>query len=303
MASSYKKLIAAQIVVVVCLSIMVGCGVYHVVPTEVRNLPCEIRQSLSPGDTRTKVHSVLGSPFIYVPRHPVEVFRHTGRDIEIHLPGVPIPTPLPGEKVVVFVLVAYDSNQRVVELAADTWSAHGDFWITAGNYHFVSNFLGEPQTLLGPAISMHELTKAPVVMGSCRLVLIMRQCVMERILLDGREVADLSPAGTFCAERWNNNLYGTYLLVNIRAGRHQLDVAQKKRHSEFSTAFDCASGATLYAELHAESVEDIWWGAKLKGEILISKEPFKKLMNIGELSPILWHGGEWYDSLSSDVRN
>ena len=282
-----------------------GCGAVKVYPTEVRGLAYEVLQekTISPGDTREKVRSVLGTPLIEASGHPVEVYRKTGRDLEIVLPGVPIPTPWPGEKVFAFVLVVFDSNQIVTDLAAGTWSQRNNFRIAAGGYHFVNKFVGEPETLLGPIVPADKLVTAPSPAGKCTLVLVMGEWAMGRVLLNGEQVADFSPTGTAFADYSANSLCGTFLPINITAGRHRLDVEQKKQHSEFNAFFDCVSGETVYAELSAKAVKDIWWGTRLEGEILINKRLYKRLMHIGDLSPILWNRGKSYTDTNHGLPN
>jgi hypothetical protein len=279
---------------------LTGCGSVGVLrPTQVRNLPFEVEAKLSRGDTRQYVRSVLGKPLVDGKSFGVEVYRQTGRDIDIGFPGVPIPMPGPGKKVIGIVLVAYDENDVVEEIATNLWipflGGDGpDFWITADSFHFVNNFGSEPDTLLGPSIPGKDFAKMEAIEGKCALVLLMGECVMEQVWLDDHEIADLSPAGVWCGEYWDNNFYGTFIRINISPGTHQLDVRQKERRSAFETVFDCNSGETVYAELTADAIHDIWWGFLLKGDISISKKPTKRLIDMGDLCPILWHGGTWY---------
>ena len=282
-----------------------GCGPVKVYPTEVRGLAYEVLQekTISPGDTREKVRSVLGTPFIQASGHPVEVYQQTGRDFQIVLPGVPIPVPGWGKKVFAFVLVAFDSNQIVTDLAAGTWSERMNFRIGAGGYRFTNTFVGEPGTLLGPVVPANKLVIDPSPAGKCTLVLVMGEWAMGRVSLNGEQVADFSPTGTAFADYSASSLCGTFLPMNLAAGRHRLNIEQRKQHSEFNVSFDCVSGETVYAELSAKAVKDLWWGTRLEGEILINKRLYKRLMDIGHLSPILWHRGKSYTVPNHGLTN
>lgn len=287
-----------------------GCGTYKTIPTQVRNLPCEVKFKLSRGDTRQNVRSVLGKPLIDARSHGLEVYRQTGRDIDIDLPGVPIPMPSPGTKVIVIVLVAYDDQDLVKEIATEIWvpGRGQDYWITAGGYSFVNSggyFLmvgheRSPDTLLAPPVSWEELEGMPTVKEECALVLLMGECPMEEVSLDKTPIIDLSPAGGYCCHdsarvRREHNYYGTFIRRNITPGSHRLNINQKTKHGNFETIFECAPGETIYAELEAHTtVDDLWYGVRLQGEITVNKSIPNNVVEMGELRSILWHRGAWY---------
>ena len=117
---------------------------------------------------------------------------------------------------------------------------------------------------------------------------------MEKVSLDHKQIADLAPAGKFCSHYANNNLYGTFLRRNIASGNHRLNINQAERRSKFETVFECDSGETVYAELDAvDSYENH------EGSISISNTPTENIMEMGHLSPILWHRGVWYTESST----
>jgi hypothetical protein len=287
-----------------------GCGAISTHPTDVRNLPLEVEAKLSRGDTRQKVRSVLGKPLIDARSLGLEVYRQTGRDIEIWFPGVPIPMPLPGEKITVVVLVAYDEQDLVKEIASKLWypgSIYGNCPITAGEYSFVNSggcysFAGQarsPDTLLAPAITWEELARLATTEGECAIVLLMGDCPMEEVSLDKSQIIDLSPAGGNCNSklacvREDNNYYGTFIRRRITPGSHQLNIRQKTIHGNFEKIFACEQGETIYAELEVHTVDDWWYGSRLEGEISIKKGIPNNVVEMGELRPILWHRGTWY---------
>lgn len=294
--------------------ILSGCGVFVTYESQVRSLPSKVSDEISLGDTREKVHSVLGTPLVDSPILGVEVYRHTGLDIDIHWPVIPIPIPAPGDKVLAFTLVSYDENGLVQEIDSDVWDVdrefgistehyHGDLWITANNYHFSNNCGVEPETLLGPSVSWRSLAGSIVAENGCKLVLVMGEWVMEKVSLDGHRIADLSPAGSCCAIKMDKNcnlgacirsanLSGTFLRIDIDSGTHQLSI--KSCHGDFEKVFECEADETVYAEIKANPVHDYWWGVRLEGEISITKTPANNVIDMGTLYPILWHGGTWY---------
>lgn len=287
--------------------ILSGCGTISTHPTDVRNLPDEVRAKLSIGDTRQKVRSILEAPLVDARSLGVELYRQTGRDIDIDLPGVPLPMPVPGQKVIAVVLVAYDEHDVVEEIATDLWipGYSLDFWITAGGYSFVNIYDNEPKTLLAPAITYEEFAGLAATEEECALVLLMGECPMEEVSLDKSPIIDLSPAGGYCDYdsawvRREHNYYGAFIRRNITPGSHRLNIHQKTKHGEFETVFKCEPGETVYAELEASNtVPDAWYGVRLEGEISISKNPTKNVLDMGMLLPVIWHQGKWYGSPNS----
>jgi len=152
----------------------------------------------------------------------------------------------------------------------------------------IASFMSEPRTLWGPSIPWKYLAEINPVGDRCGLVLVNGMCAMGQVFLDDHEFIDLSPADVVCRGAFN----GTFIRKDISTGKHHLRVKQK--HDEFEAAFECESGENVYAELEATSIRD-WWGhPRLEGAILINKSPYKNLIKMVNLHPILWHRGEWY---------
>ena len=78
-------------------------------PTELRDFPAEVSSSLSRGDTREKVYSVLGEPLVDASKLDLQVYQHSASDItfDIALPFIPFWTP----DVYVFSLVTYSDKR------------------------------------------------------------------------------------------------------------------------------------------------------------------------------------------------
>jgi hypothetical protein len=230
---------------------------------------------------------VLGEPLLDARSLGLEVYRKTGRDIDYLLAfGVPIPTP--GDKAIVIVLVVYDEDDVVKEIATRHWAGQLSWKITAGGFHFTTNYVSGPQTLLGPSITWKDLAEMKAADGRCALVLVNGMCAMEQVSLGNRIIIDLSPAHRLC----RGSLNGTYIRMDISPGKHHLSV--RKKHSQFETEFECESEENVYVELEATSIPDWWWGKRLEGAISINKSPYKNLIDMGDLHPIIWHRGVWY---------
>jgi len=283
---------------------LLGCGEVVVHQTDVRDLPDALDAKGSQLDTRNKVRSFLGKPLLDAQSLGVEVYRIAGRDINIPWVIYPAPLPLPGEKVVGFVLVVYDQNDTVVSLKAENWLSRADwlsrtdFRITARNFQFVS-YTGyqEPDTLLAPSVSWKELVRTDVPEGHCSLVLVMGLCPMELVFLDEEKIADLLPGVGECGiASTQTEAYKRFILRNIPLGSHRLRVRQETnmKDQEFETEFTCEEGETIYTLLDVISIRDRWWGQRLDGEIAVTKSPPKRLLGIADLYPILWHAGTWY---------
>jgi len=279
-----------------------GEGVWH--RTETRHLPDELRTKLSVGDTRKKVHQVLGEPLLDARKLEVELYRKSGRDIDymwvwVFYAGVALPAP--GQKVIVFVMVSYDERDLVKEITTDFWiPGHShDYWATAGGYAFVNSYYNEPETILAPPFTWRELTDKPVDGNRCTLVLLMGECPMEQISLDATNIIDLSPAGGWCGwDRWEqreHSLYGAFLKKEIAPGSHNLSIRQKTKKGNFGVNFSCEAGETVIAELQASHTADSTFpNLRLQGEISISKNPIKNPLDIDALHPIIWHQDTWY---------
>ena len=273
---------------------LIGCGGGILRKSEVRDIQGKTQVELSIGDTRQKVRSILGEPFVDGNDPSIEVYRKTGMDIDFIWAVYPIPVPLPGDQVIGYALITYDADNLVTGIAADYWieldtSQHGDFWITAGGYHFLNIWRQEPVTVIGPAIPWDKLEEQLPPEESCALILVMGECVMEKVAVDGQQIADLAPAGRFCSHYANNNLYGTFLRTYMASGSHSLNINQVEKHSKFETGFVCESGDVIYAELENIDAYD-----DHPVSISISNRPTKNIMKMGQLSPILWHRGVWY---------
>lgn len=291
--------------------VLSGCGVISTYPTDVRNLPDEVMAKLSIGDTRQKVRSILDAPLIDARSLGLEVYRQTGRDIDIALPGVPLPVPGPGQEVIVIVLVTYNEHDIVNDISTDMWDEwwHGDdenknFRINAGEYSFVNgNQLNPPEILLGPAKSWRELSGAEVFEGGCSLVFLMCDCPMAQVYLDGARIVDFPPYFGYCDMDpvWakENNIYGTFIRKSITQGSHRLNIYQNTKRDDFEANFECKSGETIYAEIEVHEIHTGTWGGDIsQGVILISNEIPNNVVEIGELRPILWHRGTWFGQQS-----
>jgi len=319
--------------------VLSGCGTISTYPTDVRNTPDDVRAKLSIGDTRQKVRSILGDPLIDARSHGVEAYLRTGRDLDIALAGI-LPLPVPGKKVTLGALVVYDDQEKIkyreVDVMTDNLSEADEkgyqfcsLRISAGGYHFFNNDVAcaKPETLIGPPISLDELSNETGQAGVCSVVFLMGECPMEIISIDDSQVADLSPAGFECRLR-DPNLYWarmqeklppetydrialmhdqrkpkfnwTFIKMNISPGTHHLLVRQTThvKERDFDNVFDCVSGDTVYVELDANKVRHShWWSPwlELEGGLVVSKTPSRKQIERAEgLSPILWHKGRWY---------
>jgi hypothetical protein len=281
--------------------VLSGCGTLYTNKTEVRNLPSEVEDKLSLGDTRKKVHSLLGEPLIEAQSLGLEVYRESARDIGFIIPF----TPVPGVRVSAVILLIYDDNEVVKDFATGLWdskyqAASDELWITAGGFSFVNvSSTIPPDILLAPPIPWENLTAMTTTEDKCMLVLLMGECPMDVVSLDGKEITDLWPAGFYCEgwEQRQHNLYGTFIRRYITPGHHQLTINQKSLQGEFETNFECKRGETVYAELRANTTQDAWGERTgVEGSIIMSKTPSESALQMRELRAILWHQGVWIES-------
>lgn len=252
----------------------------------------EVNASLSRGDTRQKVRSILGDPLVDARGYRIEAYRKAGRDIDYTWALIPIYIPHPGDKAELIVLVVYDEDDVVMEIATSVGSATRLMTVAAGGFRFTTS-PSDTQTLLGPSISWKDLAEIKAVDGKCALVLVNGMCAMRQVSLDDREIVDLSLTDAVCRGCFN----GTFIRKNISSGKHHLSDRQK--HDEFESEFECESGENVYAELEATLIRDWWHGSRLEGAISINKSPYKNLIDMDTLYPILWHRGVWYGPLDT----
>ena len=255
------------------------------------DFPDEVRASLSRGDTRQKVRSTLGDPLVDARRYRVEVYRKSGRDINYAWPYPSISILIPGDEATVIVLVVYDEDDVVKEIATRLWAGPAHWKVSAGGFHFATSSASGPQTLLGPSISWKHLGEMKAVDGRCALVLVNGRCALEQVSLDHHVIIDLPPVNNFC----RGSLNRTYVRMDILPGKHHLSVPFSR--SQLETEFECESEENVYVELEATPipVPDRWRAKQLEGEISISKTPSENVIEMGELNPILWHRGTWFD--------
>jgi hypothetical protein len=247
------------------------------------------------------VHSLLGEPLIEAENLSIEVYRESDRDTEFLIPFIPVP----GERVSAIILLVYDDNEVVKEFATGLWDpkyqvTKDDLWITAGGFSFVNiSSANPPEILLAPPIPWESLTTMTTPEDMCMLVLLMGECPMDMVSLDGNEIIDLWPAGSYC-EGWKqrqHNLYGTFVRRHITPEYHQLTINQKSLQGKFETIFECKRGETVYAELKANTTHNARGERTgVEGSIFVSKTPPKSILQMGKLRAILWHQGVWIES-------
>jgi len=289
------RLALAAILLAVLACLLSACGVHYAHRTHVRELPDEVATTLTAGDSREKVRSILGEPLVDARALGLEVYRKSGRDFDVAWWFVPWAVfPVWGGEVVVFALALYDEDGRLKEMAADTRTPRKDFRINAGGFRFVNTFGEEPGTLLAPAIPWDKLAKVATIAQKCTLFVIVGECVTKYVSIDDGRKFKLAPNDTYCAMERNNNLYGTFFSIDLDPGMHIIRFHPEKRHSDFEAEFECETGEKVFAGLEAEIFHDAGWASRLEGSILIGTSPPKNLVKMGDLRPILQHMGTRY---------
>ena len=281
-----------------------GCT-YYEHKTDVPDVPKKVASTLAVGDTRARVRSVLETPLVDAPTLRLVVYKKTGRDIGVGWIIAPWAIlPFWGDATVAVVLVVYDDEGIVTDISAKTWEEENYRYeygsVTAGGFRFLNTSSKEPATLLSPPLSVKEMASIPADETSCSLILVMGRCPMEKIVLDGDEIADFPYAGGYCEvedssyQPAGHGLYDTLIWKRIKPGMHRIKVGQRLRAGNFEQSFECRSGETVYAELIGHRyVRDSWYG-RLEGDIRITKVIPNSLAGVDGLRFILWHSGKWY---------
>jgi len=308
--------------------VLSSCVAIKVKDADIRHLPGELKATLSRGDTRQKVRSVLGEPLVYSQSLGVEVYQASGEDLYF-----PLRVDYP---VHAATLVTYDDNELVEELATGLWQLNSDvdvFRITASGFSVVnvSRFV-PPETLLAPPVHWESLTAEQANKDECMLVLLMGQFPMEAISLDGEEIADLSPAGSYVYEFEGmpefphyvyiehmekliyiherssvdmRNLSKAFIQRAIPPGVHTLSV-RVTSSADLETMFECKRGEAVYAELSVKAArltKKPLPKVIIDGSIVLSKSPPDSMIQMTELQAILWHNGAWIDSYKGSTTH
>lgn len=182
-----------------------GCG-GALISTNARDLPDEVNAKISRGDTRQKVHSVMGTPWVEVPTLGVDIYYQSGRDIVVILS--PVPLPIPDEKVSAAVLVSYDHEGLVDEVVSELATVYDEPCISSRGLSLIKAGTDELDTILAPPIDLETLVDISPMEGDCSLVLIMGECPMREVLVDNNQIADLGNAEGFCP--WDDAPWGLY---------------------------------------------------------------------------------------------
>lgn len=286
--------------------ILSGCGMLYESKSDIPDLPDEVSSTLVIGDTRQKVHSLLGEPIIDAADYKLEVYRKRGRDFAVGWIIAPwVPIPFVGEKSVVIVMVLYDGQNKVKEIKAGSWKQtqhrFGTNAVNADGFTFININHKEPATLLSPPISSKGIVASKEVTGICSLILVEGNCPMEKILLNGHEVADFPYAGFDCNiegaayQAPRRVLKGNLLWKRIKPGINTLRIRQRMFSGNFEKTFECKPGETVYARLVGEKWHrEPWTFHKLEGDIHITKDDPDNPTEYDGARFILWHSGTWF---------
>ena len=263
--------------------------------------------SISIGETRQKVRSVLGEPLLDLKTLKLEVYRKSGRDIAVlwvFLPWVPVPTW--GDKDVAVVLVLYDEQGKIREVSSQLWEGERFGFeaasVDAGGFSFVNISHKPPATLLSPPITSQDLVNIENNHKLCSLIFVMDRCPMQTIFLDGYEIADFPNVGAYCDvyggfhDRFNQILFDALLWIQIEPGGHGINIRQRKTSvGDFEKSFECRPGEIVFTKLRGtQFVPDAWYVRRLEGSIHTTNDITDILSGLEGARFILWHEGSWY---------
>jgi hypothetical protein len=306
---------------------LAGCGWTTRHPTKVWHLPDQVEADIAPGDSRQKVHHVLGDSQVDVQNYGIEIYQQSGRDIELYYnPIFPLPFPTPGQHISVVVLISYDQEDVIREIKAELVSQLPEQCIRIGKIELAKSGGTELDTLFGPPITSNKLSETAPSEGACSLVLLMGECPMGDVFLDDHRIVELGDAPIFCPLHTKDGqlnyeptsdfcdcglpdkhyFYGTFIRRDVAPGHHSLTIQQ--RSDGFAATFDCEPNEIIYVELEAHRLSDkfkggstqgasthYWgYGKRFQGRVLTSKKLPKIFDGTRQLRPIIWHRGTWY---------
>ena len=300
----------AGLIIAVHVFLLPGCGMLYEHKSDVPGLQNEVASTLAIGDSRQKVHSLLGEPLVDVPDLGLEVYRKSGRDYAVLWIIAPwVPLPAWGDKTIVVVMVVYDAQGMVEDISVGSWEEtryrYAYASVDAGGFSFLNTSRKGPATLLAPPVSSGELFATAAGDKTCSLIFVMGRCPMETIVLDGVKIADFPNSGQYCSvddsgyshapNQSSHVLYGTLLWMQVKPGMHQISVGQRLRSDDFQVSFECRPGETVYAELRGRQYKpDSWHGRRLEAAINITRGTPDNPDELDGSRFILWHAGSWF---------
>lgn len=297
----YVKLIIAGVALSVFIFLLVDCAPIATIPTELRNMPIEVRSNISPGDTREKVYSVLGKPLIDAIKLGAQVYQNSDSDIQFDLFFPFFPHGM--SAVYMLTVVTYDENELVKDLKIGLWYSNSpdELDLYLDGFSFLGISTNRPDTLLGPPVSSRELVKSSVPDKGCTLIVLFSECSMAKISLDKVRIIDLVFTPYYCrpgldqSELRNHEYYGTYIKKEIDKGVHKIEMSKGRWDKKFESNFECKHGEIIYTEFKAHGCEKVpWHGIEPIGKISVYKSFPESSIEGDTWQPILWHEGKWY---------
>jgi uncharacterized protein YceK len=288
------------------ISLLSGCGTLYEHKSDVPGFPYEVTSTLAIGDTREKVHSVLGEPLVDAPDHSLEVYRRSGSDFSVGWIIAPwVPLPVWGDETIVIVLVVFDEQEIVRDISVGSWKEtnyrFGSNAVDAGGFSFLNTSFKEPATLLAPPVSSKDLVAFATDHKTCSLIIVMGHCPMEKTLLNGHVIADFPYSGMSCSveggtsQLSGHELYDTLLWKRIEPGMHKISVRQRMFSGNFEESFECKPGEIIYAQLRGTKWNrERWTVHRLEGAIHVTKGNQHNLAELDGTRFILWHSGTWF---------
>ena len=283
----------------VCVALM-GCTIRNL-PAYERNLPAELDNLISVGDSRSHVHAMLGGPMISAQDYGIEIYKKSGRDWHVDWIFPYLVVPAPGAKVITYVMIVFDSANMVSEVKSDILTNDEGFFpefsLEANGLKLINSFGVRPNTLLGPKLDLRDQIIAnSAERGACFVYFTMLDCPMEHIEIDGKELINFSPFGKYCKDGPGPQI-NSFIETRVGLGRHEVNVRLSTlTNDKLSHHLACVGGKSFFVRLEGTVTCGKWkWKCVLEGDLVVTDEPPQVSGNNAQFRRILWHEGRWLD--------
>jgi hypothetical protein len=301
--------------VAAALAVALGaCGDVPLKTTEVESALPRQAEAIVVGRTdRTQVLGQLHEPWLSSEYWRFDLFRMTGKNVDVGILLVPWPVPFgaSSEEVRAYVLVGYDANGVVSAVASGATHGEDSSWkvptdgndnllLTAGVTGFAVESSNHTPSVLISAARRDEYLAALRAGDRCTVLVGCKQdqCSNALVVDSGEPL----PMPGVLTRIQKNSAGGIEVLTQswlaplaLPPGQHRLQIPPNPHTTlEATTEFSCGAGDLVYAVIEIESGDkrEAWrhWKTQLRGSLSVSRQMPEEFR---EQPMLIWRDGRW----------